>query len=92
MNCSSCRVRGQKSKLNYRHAELGEVKVKIPGVFRPADCSLPLLSSQERERGKLNPPFFFFTATLLKVLSVNLRFFLHRSRIWRRSRKVKKGK
>ena len=28
MNCSSCRVRGQRSKLSYRHAELGAVKVK----------------------------------------------------------------
>ena len=33
--CSSCRLRGQKSKLSYRHAELGAVKVKI-GTFRPA--------------------------------------------------------
>ena len=32
---SSCRVRGQKNKLSYRHAELGAVKVKI-GTFRPA--------------------------------------------------------
>ena len=24
--CSSCRVRGQKSKLIYRHSELGELK------------------------------------------------------------------
>ena len=92
VNCSSCRVRGQKSKLNYRHAELEEVKVKIPGMFRPADCSLHLLCSQERERKKLNPLFFFFMATLSKVLSVNLRFFLHQSRIWRCSREVKKGK
>ena len=92
VNCSSCRVRGQKSKLNYRHAELEEVKVKIPGMFRPADCSLHPLCSQERERKKLNPLFFFFMATLSKVLSVNLRFFLHQSRIWRWSREVKKGK
>ena len=26
VNCSSCRVRGQKSKLSYRHSELGAVK------------------------------------------------------------------
>ena len=28
MKCSSCRVKGQKSKLSYRHAELEAVKVK----------------------------------------------------------------
>ena len=28
VKCSSCGVRGQKSKLHYRHAELGAVKVK----------------------------------------------------------------
>ena len=28
MECSSCRVKGQKSKLSYRHTELDAVKVK----------------------------------------------------------------
>ena len=28
VNCSSCRIRGQKSKLSYRHSELGTVKVE----------------------------------------------------------------
>ena len=28
VKCSSCRVRGQKSKLNYRYAEIGTIKVK----------------------------------------------------------------
>jgi len=28
VKCSSCRVRGQKNKLSYRHAELRAVKVK----------------------------------------------------------------
>ena len=88
MNGGSCRVRGQKSKFLYRHAELGEVKVKIPGTLRPADCSR-LLCSQESAGEKLGSLFVFFTATLLKVVSVTLRSFLHRSRIWRRSQEVK---
>ena len=29
VKCSSCRVRGQKSKLSYRHVELAVTKVKI---------------------------------------------------------------
>ena len=57
VKCSSCRARVQKSKLSYRHSELGAVKVKkkkkkLRG-FRPAACSLYLLCSQEREREKL---------------------------------------
>ena len=60
VNCSSCRVRGQKSKLSYRHSELGAVKWKKKlGMFRPARCSLYLLCSQEREREKLIPLFSF---------------------------------
>ena len=35
VNCSSCRVRGQKSKLSYRHLELGAIKVKKLGMLRP---------------------------------------------------------
>jgi hypothetical protein len=54
---------GQKSKLTYRHAELGAVKVKNKGMFRPAHCSFYLLLSQERERKKPHFSFFLFTAT-----------------------------
>ena len=56
MKCGSCRVRGQKSKLCYRHVVLGAVKVKKKkklGIFRSAHCSLYLLCFQERERKKL---------------------------------------
>ena len=66
VNFSSCRVGGQKSKLGYRHEELGAVKAKKKknlGMFRPAHCSLNLLCSQEREREKLIALFFLFTAT-----------------------------
>ena len=44
---------GKKSKLGYRHAELGAVKVKTLRMFRPAHCSLYLLCFQERKREKL---------------------------------------
>ena len=65
MNCSSCRVRGQKSKLCYSHAELGAVKEKKNlGMFRLAHCSLYLLCSQEMEREKLIPLFFLLTETV----------------------------
>ena len=33
--CSSCRLRGQRSKLSYRHAELGAVKVRKKSYERP---------------------------------------------------------
>ena len=56
--CSSYRG-GRKSKLSYRHAELGAVKVKKLGMFRPAYHCLDLLCSQEWERKKLIPLFFF---------------------------------
>ena len=60
MNCSSFRIRGQKSKFSYRHSELGIVKVeKKLGIFRPVHCSLYLLCSQEREREKLIPLLSF---------------------------------
>ena len=58
VKCSSRTIRGQKSKLSDRHAELGAVKGK-PGLLRPAHCSLYLLCSQERERKKLIALFFF---------------------------------
>ena len=54
--CSSCRLRGQKSKLSCRHAELGEVKVKKLGTFRPAHDSL-YLCPQKRENKNT---FLFF--------------------------------
>ena len=43
---------GQKSKLIYRHSELGAVKAKKLGMFRPSHCSLYLLYSQEKKRKK----------------------------------------
>ena len=46
-------------KQTYRHSELGAVKVKKLGLFRPAHFSLYILSSQERERKKLIPLFSF---------------------------------
>ena len=52
---------GQKSKLTYRHAELGAVKVKNKGMFRPAHCSFYLLCSQER---KESISFLFFSSPL----------------------------
>ena len=64
MNCGSC-SQGQKSKLSYRHAELGAVKEKKNlGMFRLALCSLYLLCSQEMEREKLIPLFSLFTETV----------------------------
>jgi len=68
VKCSSCRVRGQKSKLNYRYAEIGTIKVKTKtekerkklGIFGPAHSSLYLFCSQERERKKNSFLFFFF--------------------------------
>jgi len=33
VTCSSCKVRGQKSKLSYRNAELGAVKLKKQKCF-----------------------------------------------------------
>ena len=61
MNCSSCRVRGQKSKLNYRHAELGAAKVK--GKTKTKDVqggSLFSLSSLFSGKGKRKTNSFFF--------------------------------
>ena len=67
VKCSSYRVGGRKSKLSYRHAELGAVKVKQLGTFRPAHCSLYLLCSQGWER-KNSFLFLLFTATLWKTV------------------------
>ena len=51
---------GQKSKLSYRHSELGAIKIfKKLGMFRPAHRSLYILCSQEREREKFIPLFSF---------------------------------
>ena len=69
------RVRGEKSKLVYRHAELGAVKVRKNNnnnktIFRPSHYSLYVLCSQERERKnktnktkKLTPFIYLFIAT-----------------------------
>ena len=58
---SSCRVRGQESKLSYRHAEQEWLKKKTPkpGIFRSAYSSLHLLCSQEGEREKVISLIFF---------------------------------
>ena len=58
---SSCRVRGQKITLSYRHAELG-AKLKKLGTFRTAHCSLHRLCSQESERKNSFLFFSLFTA------------------------------
>ena len=66
MKCSSCRVRGKKSKLSYRYAELGEVTVEKLEMFSPAHFSLYLFFCfffQERERKNSFLFLFLFTAT-----------------------------
>ena len=59
VKCGSCRVRGQKSKVSYRHAELGAVRVKKKklGLFRPARCSLIFFVLR---KGKEKNSFLFF--------------------------------
>ena len=59
VKCSSCRVRGQKSNLSYRHAELEAVKVKKKklGMFRHAHCSLIFFILR---KGKEKNSFLFF--------------------------------
>ena len=54
MNCSSCRVRGQKSKLSYTHSELGTRNVQACSLFY-------LLCAQERKGEKLIALFLLFT-------------------------------
>ena len=39
VECSSCRVKGQKSKLSYRHTELDAVKVKKKKTKKLGKCS-----------------------------------------------------
>ena len=66
-------VRGQKSKLTYRHAELGSVKVRKVRMFRPAHCSLYLHYSQERKQKTYFIFFFFFsTETITQSLRSSL--------------------
>ena len=45
VKCSSCRVRGQKSKLSYRHVELGAFKKQNKITRNAQACSLFSLSS-----------------------------------------------
>ena len=62
VKCSSCRDRGQKSNLSYRHAKLEAVKVKKKkklGMFQACSLFSYILYSQEREREKLIPLFSF---------------------------------
>ena len=62
MSCSSCRIRGQKSKLSYRHAELGAVKVKKKQlrIFRLAHCSLYFFFVLKKGKEKNSVLFFPF--------------------------------
>ena len=62
MNCGSCRVRGQKSKLSYRHAELGAVKGKTNKQKNRnvQACSLFCLSSLFSGKRKEKNSFLFF--------------------------------
>ena len=54
MSCSSCRIRGQKSKLSHRHAELGAVKVKKKlRIFRPAHCSIFFVLKKGKEKNSV---------------------------------------
>ena len=65
MNCRSCRVRGQKSKLSSRHAELGAVKEKTNKQKKKQECSglLTVLFIffvlRKEKREKLIPLFSF---------------------------------
>ena len=71
---SSCRVRGQKSKFSYRHAELGAVKVKEKKTRNVQACSLFSLFSlcSGKEKKKLIP-FFFFLFTVAHAVLRTLR-------------------
>ena len=66
---SSCRVRGQKSKFSYRHAELGAVKVKEKKTRNVQACSLFSLFSlcSGKEKKKLIPFFFSFHCSTCSV-------------------------
>ena len=76
LNYSSCRVREQKSKLSYRHVELGAVKAKKNknkkqlGMFRPAHTSLSILFLGKRKR-KTHSSFFLFTATSRQAFNLD---------------------
>ena len=74
LNYSSCRVREQKSKLSYRHVELGAVKEKKKkkqlGMFRPAHTSLSILFLGKRKR-KTHSSFFLFTATSRQAFNLD---------------------
>ena len=70
---NSCRVRGQKSKLSYRYAEVGTGKKKKKlGMFRSSHCSLYLLVLRKE---KELIPFLYFS--LQHYLSLNSFFFFH---------------
>ena len=62
---NSCRVRGQKSKLSYRYAELGTVKVKKK-TRNVQVFSLFSLSSCPQERKRTHSFSLLFTATLFE--------------------------
>ena len=68
VNCSSCRVRGQKSKLNYRHAELEEVKVKIQECSGLLTVPFIFFALRKGKGKKLNPFFLFHGNTLEGVV------------------------
>ena len=61
--CSSCRGMGQKSKLSYRHSELGAVKVKKTRSVQAGSLfSLSSLFSGKGKR-KTHSSFFLSSAT-----------------------------
>ena len=70
MNCSSCRVRGQKSKLGYRREELGAVKVGKLGILRPAHCSFSLSSLfSGKGKRKIHSSFFLLLQHFGEIIS-----------------------
>ena len=65
VKCSSCRDRGQKSNLSYRHAKLEAVKVKKKKTRNVSGMLTVLLYSLFSGKGKrkTHSSFFLFTAT-----------------------------
>ena len=77
LNYSSCRVREQKSKLSYRHVELGAVKAKkkqkqktTRNVQACSHFSLSILFLGKRKR-KTHSSFFLFTATSRQAFNLD---------------------
>ena len=64
MNCNSCRVRGQKSKLSYRHAKLRAVKEKEIWECLVLLTVLFIFFALREGKERLIPHFFIFTETV----------------------------